>query len=140
MKQIMTYLPARSPVILDQLIILLRELVGLRISGPGGIRRNHAALTVLVRQVIRGKLDQCNARLEVTLLAWRPVDADIKLNATVLDAVVNLDVGVVVVSQDRDIAYSAVMELLVDEVEDEDLVLINLFGGIISSVCSKVNA
>ncbi len=94
---------------------------------------------MLIGQIIRGELDQCNARLEVTLLTRWPVDTNVQLDAVVSGTVVDLDVGIVLSGQSRDSALSIVVKILVDEVQDGDLVLLNLYAKVISPVCTKVN-
>jgi hypothetical protein len=95
---------------------------------------------VFVRQVVRGELDQCNARLEVTLLARRPINADVEFDAVVCGTMVDFDIGVILAGQSRDSARSVMVKILVDEVQDGDLVLLNLYPKAISPVCMKVNA
>lgn len=139
-KQLIAYLPARGPVVLGKLVVLLRELVGLCVRGPGSVSRNNTALTMLIGEVVGGKLNKGNARLEITFVTWWPVDADIKFDTAVRDTMVDFEVRVVIGSKDGDLALGAVVELLVDEVQDMNLVLFSLCEGLVSSVCSKVNA
>ena len=81
---------------------------------------------MLIGQVIRGELHQSHARLEFRILTRRPVDTDIKLSATVLDTVVNFDVGVVGLLQDGDLALGTMVESLMNEIQNSDLVLFDL--------------
>jgi hypothetical protein len=123
---LITYLPARGPVILLQLIILRRELVCLRVGVPGSIGRDDSILTVLIGQVIGGELYQSNARLKLRVLTRWPVDTNIKLNAAVLDTVVNFDVGVVVLLQNRNLALGTMVKCLMNKIQNSYLVLFDL--------------
>jgi len=47
--------------------------------------------------------------------------------------VVDFDVGVILLSENGNLALSIVMQLLMNEVQDQDLVLINLLPKVIST-------
>jgi hypothetical protein len=82
---------------------------------------------VFIGQVIRGELHQSHTRLELRILTRGPVDTDIELNATVLDTVVNFNVGVVGLLQNGDLALGAMVESLMNEVQNSYLVLFDLW-------------
>jgi hypothetical protein len=126
-EQLKTYLPARGPVVARQLVILDSELVYLGVGVPSGISRDNTILAILSTQIIGGKLDHCKASLEFTILTWRPVNTNIEIDTTVVDTVVSLDVCVVLLGQCGDLALSAMVQFLVDEVENVYLVLVGLF-------------
>jgi hypothetical protein len=85
--------------------------------------------SILSRRAFRSELDHGDTSLEFTFNAWGPVDADVKLNTLERGAVVNLDVGVVMVGfDDGNLSLSNVLEFLMNEVEDQDLLLVILKG------------
>jgi hypothetical protein len=53
---------------------------------------------------------------------------------------VDLNVGIVVLSEDGNLAFGTVVQCLMDEVQDGNLVLLDLHTNEVSSVCSKVKA
>jgi len=132
----MTYLPTGSPIIGSKLVILQSERVGLRVGIPRSFRGDDTVHAMLSRQIIRGKLDHGKAGLEFTFSPWWPVDAHIKLNTLKLGAVIDVNVRIVSGSNGRDTALDGMVKLLVDEVQNQNLVLVNLYTGMISSVCS----
>lgn len=125
-KQLITYLPARGPVVLLQLIILRRELVCLRVDVPRSIGRDDSVLAVLIGQVIRSEFNQRDARFELRIFTRRPIDTNIKLNAAVLDTVVDFNIWVVVFLQDWNLALGTMVKCLMNKVQNSYLVLFNL--------------
>jgi len=95
---------------------------------------------MLSTQIIGGELNHGEAGLEFTILTWRPVDANIEIDTTVVDSMVDFNVLVVLLGQRGDLALGTMVQFLMDEVENVHLVLIGLLRDMISSVCSKLNA
>jgi hypothetical protein len=123
----LTYLPSRSPIVLDQLVVLQGELICLGVGIPGSVSDDDSVV-IDGGQVVGGELDHCKTALELSFSTWWEVGADFEINTLKLNLVIDLNVWIGIDVKNGNLALGNVVKLLMNKVDDQDFALLSLYA------------